>query len=141
MCEAILRALAAGERLSAAEAEHLQGCDRCRGAAAILAAHTPITDLPPLPPVPDGRTLDRIVLRRAVVRTGAVAGLGAVLLAFLVLRPSPPPEPDLLAALDELEDLRFAEPPSYDALVLLDPYAGSIDDILETVFSDERSTP
>lgn len=115
-CDHLTRALA-GEPVDRA---HVAGCPVCGAVFSSPAVA--------LPAVPSARAFRARARRRNAVR-GAVAA-AAVLLAVgaWLGRGEPPfgaaPDPDLYAALDEIElgaELELTDPPGTEALALLDP--------------------
>lgn len=98
MCELIARKLASGDALSADEAAHVESCTRCANAATTVHAWRPRRVATATPSIPRVRTIAR---RRVAVRVVLVAAL-ALIVTFW---PRPQPEPDLLATLDDLDEV------------------------------------
>lgn len=118
MCERVMAALAAGERLDEAEAAHLAACSRCAAARSLAGEWRPrrVSAEPGLEP---GRVRRVLRLRRArrLLLLGAAAALAVALLRQP--RPDPAPEPDLFAAIDEVDALLGPDDPFDEELDLL----------------------
>lgn len=98
MCELIARKLACGDELSPDERAHIEGCPRCSAASATVRAWRPRRVSHAVPELARVRTVAR---RRVVVRAALVAAI-VLIVSFW---PRPTPEPDLLATLDDLDEV------------------------------------